>query len=156
MAPKADEKDKDKKKKTSSSDKTAKDGKDPAGKKDKSSSKDASGKDTKHKSSKDGVDGGKSVPKDGKTKSRGPRIAMHAGLQSCLTPLAGRSPVRALCGWVSDVSHRGVRDYLSDSARHAIVHVRSCKEDLARGRQTRSLNMAREVLLCPQNLISHL
>ncbi len=71
MAPKADEK--EKKKKTSSSDKPPKDGKDPAAKKDKSSSKDASGKDTKHKSSKDGGVDGKSSAKDGKSKSRGVR-----------------------------------------------------------------------------------
>ena len=88
MAPKAEEKDKEKKKKSASGDK-AKDGKDPTAKKEKpSSSKDASGKDTKHKS-KDGADGSKSSTKDGKSKSRGLCIALVACMVEAIPSSCG-------------------------------------------------------------------
>ena len=87
MAPKADDKEKEKKKK-SSGDK-AKDGsKDATAKKEKSSSKDATGKDRPHKSGKDGADGVKSVSRDGKSKSKGQRldVASSPVLSYCCPP----------------------------------------------------------------------
>ena len=69
MAPKADDKEREKKKK-SSSDKPKDGSKDPTAKKEKSSSKDASSKERPHKSGKDGADGVKSASKDGKSSSK--------------------------------------------------------------------------------------
>ncbi len=122
MAPKADDKDKEKKKK-SSSDK-AKDGsKDPTAKKEKSSSKDASGKERPHKSGKDGADGVKSASKDGKSKSKG-QLLNKAAFLSAFRAACFAKLLRLLLAAIFIPSHIGERNDASITAHaFSLKHV---------------------------------